>query len=190
MIAFSSLTRIVNSKFCLNISYTKKIAFLSIYFFTGYISLYIILNITTNEEAKINKTAAFLFTLIPSFIMGTGSSFGEANLLGYLRLFPKDLVAGWSSGTGLAGVSGALITLSFKLKDVNNKFLFLYVSPVCLIYLLAFLSIKYIKKKIDEEYKTNFFEEVEEIKIGNDGLKISKENELKEENPRKGKILF
>lgn len=107
--------------------------------------------------------------------MGTGSSFGEASLLGFLRLFPKDLVAGWSSGTGLAGVSGATITLLVKLYGLDNKFLFLYVSPVCAVYFLVFLAIHLNKKRIDKSTYIPYVDEApEDIKIS------SHENEEKE----------
>lgn len=56
--------------------------------------------------------------------MGTSSSFGEATILGYLRLFPDGFVVGWSSGTGLAGVAGASITLLTKKLGVNSKYLY------------------------------------------------------------------
>lgn len=32
---------------------------------------------------------------------------GEAVILGYLKVFPSDLVSGWSSGTGMAGIMGS-----------------------------------------------------------------------------------
>ena len=33
--------------------------------------------------------------------------------LGYLRLFPSKMVNAWSSGTGMAGVLGSLIYITF-----------------------------------------------------------------------------
>ena len=72
---FSSTARIINSKFCIKISYIKRITGLAIYFFIGYISLFTILFFV--EGDKLNHTVAFLLTLIPSLIMGTGSAFGS-----------------------------------------------------------------------------------------------------------------
>jgi battenin len=91
---------------------------------------------------------AFFLSLIPSFIMGTGSAFGEATILGYLRNYPKDFVAGWGSGTGLAGVSGATITLIFNIYNIKSRTMYLLISPVCFIYLLSF----YIVEKLFTHY--------------------------------------
>lgn len=77
--------------------------------------------------------------MIPSFIMGTGSALGEATIIGSLRNYPKHLINGWSSGTGLAGIFGALLTLIFKLEDIQPQNLYLFVSPLSLIYLFVFI---------------------------------------------------
>lgn len=146
---FSSCARLINSKFCIKISYLKRVIGLSIYFFCGYISLFTILFCVENIE--LNHTLAFCLTLIPSLIMGTGSAFGEASILGYLRLFPEGYVSGWSSGTGLAGVSGATITLICKYQHVSSKWLYLGVSPVCAIYFGAFFLSQKLKIKAEGE---------------------------------------
>jgi hypothetical protein len=127
-------------------SYKKRIIFLAFYFLLGFISLYLLLNSTDGDD-PISKNSAFYLSLIPSFIMGTGAALGEAIVLGYLRNFPDDLVSGWSSGTGLAGVTGALLTLFFKYYKIKTKLLYISMSPVCLIYLIAFLIIERLKQK-------------------------------------------
>ena len=175
---FSSTARIINSKFCIKISYIKRITGLAIYFFIGYISLFTILFFV--EGDKLNHTVAFLLTLIPSLIMGTGSAFGEASILGYLRLFPEGYVSGWSSGTGLAGVSGASITLIVKYKNISSKWLYLAVSPVCLIYFLAFLFSKQLREKAETK---NVLEKIHDTKdIDNKGEEENNEEERPTEN--------
>ncbi|MCQ2819453.1 MAG: battenin family protein [archaeon] len=82
--------------------------------------------------------------------MGTGCSFGEATLLGFLRLFPDGYVSGWSSGTGLAGVAGAGLTFLFKLKGTSSKWLYLGVSPICLIYFFCYFITSKIKDFCEE----------------------------------------
>ena len=121
--------------------------FLAIYFFFGFILLFLILQ----THHLLGKTSAFILSLIPSLIMGTGSAFGEATVLGYLRLFPDGYVVGWSSGTGLAGVSGAFITLFAKKKNVSSKYLYLFASPLCIIYFCAFYTTWKLKGKIDKD---------------------------------------
>jgi hypothetical protein len=118
--------------------------FLSFYFLLGYVSLFVILLLMQDVE---NKQVGFYLSLIPSFIMGTGSALGEAILLGYLRNFPKHLMSGWGSGTGLAGLFGALLTLVFKLFNIKTHYLYISVSPICLIYLGSFIYIERIRKE-------------------------------------------
>jgi hypothetical protein len=79
--------------------------------------------------------------------MGTGQAFGESIILGYLRNFPKNLVSGWGSGTGLAGVSGALITLLFKIFKIKSQVLYISMAPVCFIYYAAFIYIEKIRNE-------------------------------------------
>jgi battenin len=88
------------------------------------------------------KTTAFFLSMIPSFIMGSGSAFGESTMLGYFRNFPKDLVVGFSSGTGLAGVVGALLTFLFKFFDIHSEILYLAVSPLSILYFFSFWAIE------------------------------------------------
>ncbi len=188
LMAFSSLSRFINSKFCIKISYFKRLLGLSIYFFSGYISLFIILQIVESKK-DFNNTLAFFLTLIPSIIMGTGSSFGEATNLGYIRTFPKDYISGWSSGTGFAGVFGALISLCCKKYEWKLKNLYLFVSPVALIYFVCFYISFKVKEKYDllnsnkaqklypkdtneifnEENNSNYDNQIENVKIDNEG---------------------
>ena len=151
LIGFSSISRFINSKFCIKVTYFKRLLGLSIYFFIGYISLFIILHIVESTD-NFNNTLAFALTLIPSIIMGTGSAFGEATNLGYIRTFPKDFISGWSSGTGFAGVFGAFITLSCKKFEWKLKNLYLLISPVAFIYFICF----FISYKVKQYYENDF----------------------------------
>lgn len=117
--------------------------------------------------------------------MGTGSAFGEATLLGYLRLFPDGYVVGWSSGTGLAGVAGASITLFAKKKGVNSKYLYLFASPLAILYYFAFFATmkmkntidsREISKEEDNRIKNNDFLKLEEEQKNNDGQFIEMES--------------
>lgn len=75
-------------------------------------------------------------------------------LLGYLKNYESELVGGWSSGTGMAGVAGAALyllfsTLGFSLRHVRTHLSdltllparnrFLYMLPSVLIYILAYV---------------------------------------------------
>lgn len=95
---------------------------------------------------------AFGLTLIPGLIMGTGYAFGESTILGFLRLFPKDLVGGWTSGTGLAGLAGAFISIAGRYMVKQLWILYLCISPVAFIYLYCFYV---VNKKYEEGINAN-----------------------------------
>lgn len=147
--------------------------FLAIYFLFGFILLFLVLQ----THHLLGKTSAFILSLIPSLIMGTGSAFGEATVLGYLRLFPDGYVVGWSSGTGLAGVSGAFISLFAKKKNVSSKYLYLFASPLCLVYFCAFYTTWKMKEKIDKDARdiVNALEQKKEIQGKGNFLKLDEE---------------
>ena len=103
------------------------------------------------KPTETEPTLGFCLTLLPSFIMGTGYAFGESTVLGYLKSFPKDLVGGWSSGTGLSGLIWELLNLLVKLFDVELKNLYIGVSPICFLYFVFFFIVDNLKKKYDQE---------------------------------------
>ena len=83
-------------------------------------------------------------------------------------------------GTGLAGVSGASITLIVKYKNISSKWLYLAVSPVCLIYFLAFLFSKQLREKAEAK---NVLEKIHDTKdIDNKGEEENNEEERPTEN--------
>ena len=86
LICFNSLSRIINSRYFIKISYTKRFLSISLYIFFGYIMLYYILDSIGVD----NSISDFFVTLIPVIMLGTASSLGEATMLGYLRTFPKE----------------------------------------------------------------------------------------------------
>ena len=134
LIIFNSISRFINSKYCITISYFKRILGLSFYFCFGYVFLFTVLTIIDNSK-DFDQQLAFFLSLIPAVIMGTGQSFGEATFLGYIRTFPEDYVSGWSSGTGFAGIFGASLSLIFKIIEdqFDLKNLYLIISPITIL---------------------------------------------------------
>ena len=174
LIALNSVARFINSRYLITFSYFKRILGLSIYFFVGYVLLFIILTIIDNYE-DFNQTVAFLLTLIPTIIMGTGQSLGEATFLGYIRTFPEDYVSGWSAGTGLAGISAAVLSLTFKLlgEDFDLKNLYIIISPITILFFLAYYTTYRIKANIDSK-----FINIKEEEINNS--EIDRENKIRD----------
>ena len=118
LIFFNSFTRIMNSKYFINISYFIRVIFLSLYFSTGFISMFFILDKMTNSK---NTNLAFWLTMFPAIIMGTGESLGEVTILGYIATFKGNYVSGFNVGSSLAGVSGSFLSLLLrKYSNINN----------------------------------------------------------------------
>jgi len=76
--------------------------------------------------------------LVAVIIIGTASSFGESVLLGHMRKYSPDIVSGWSSGTGMAGVGGSLGYLVFVAAKLNNIQIFGVLAPLGVIYCVLF----------------------------------------------------
>jgi hypothetical protein len=138
LIIFSSLSRLINSKYFINISYYIRVIFLTLYFAIGYISLFFILD---NKKINGNNNLAFWFTLIPTAIVGTAESFGEVIILSYIGTFRGNYISGWNIGASLAGVSGSFICFLFKNLNSNLKYLYLMLSPICVLYLFIFIFV-------------------------------------------------
>jgi len=152
LICFNSLSRFINSMFFIKISYTKRFLCLSLYIFSGYLLLYNILNSIGTD----NSLSDFFLILIPVIMLGTGSSFGEATMLGYLRTFPNEFVSGWGSGTGLAGVVGASISLLVKKNNWILKDVYYNISIVGLLYFILYFISKKLKEYLEENYNLSF----------------------------------
>lgn len=120
----------------------------------------------------VDNTLGFVLTMIPSFIMGTGSALGEATIIASLRNYPKNLINGWSSGTGLAGIFGALLSLIFAIEKIQTQNLYLFVSPLSLLYLFIFI--------LQENYYNDFIKNknVQNYSSDTDSQKLSEQMEL------------
>ena len=142
---FSILTRVINSKLCLKVSYKKRIFILSFWMMAGYLSMYAILELhsTVLKGKKEYDTLCFILSFIPCFFLGSSYAFGEAAIIAYLRMFPKTLIAGWSSGTGLSGLISGCLNLTTQLVDgFSLKYLYL----IC-----TFRILKAQERKIERE---------------------------------------
>ena len=202
---FSVLTRVINSKLCLKVSYKKRVVIICFWMMAGYISMFAVLQLhqTVLEEYNV---LCFILSFIPCFFLGSSYAFGESAMIAYLRLFPKTLIAGWSSGTGLSGlISGFLNFLSQYLNGLSLKFLYLILTPVGLLYLILFIwtyrILKSQERKIEKRRRLSSMENIslardtsirksnlEEVKNNieeekkNIELETSNEYEKKEEN--------
>ena len=152
---FSVITRLINSKLCLKVSYKKRIFILCFWMMTGYLTMYAVLELHDSVLSEYN-VLCFVLSFIPCFFLGSSYAFGEAAMIAYLRMFPKTLIAGWSSGTGLSGlISGGLNFTSQMIDNFSLKYLYLILSPLGFCYLALFMCtfriLKSQERKIERE---------------------------------------
>lgn len=103
----------------------------------------IILSICAFVVIAISSSASavwgFYTCLLGSVLCGAMQAFGESVMLGYIKVFPPRLVAGWSSGTGFAGPFGSGLLLVLKAVDLDLYIIFLVMIPIQASYWLCFL---------------------------------------------------
>lgn len=160
LILFSSFARVINSKFCINISYYIRLIILSSQFCIGYIALFFILD---NRKIRKNNNITFWLTMLPTTILGMGESFGEVTILGYIGTFKRnDYLSGWAIGGSLAGVFGSILSLLFKKLNTNLKMIYLFLTPISILYFFIFLIINHFGKNEKKIEKKKEFHKIHE----------------------------
>ena len=181
---FSVCTRILNSKLCLKVSYKKRVVIICFWMMTGYLSMFAVLQLheTVLEDYNV---LCFILSFIPCFFLGSSYAFGESAMIAYLRLFPKTLIAGWSSGTGLSGlISGFLNFLSQLLDGLSLKYLYLLLTPVGLLYLILFgWTYRILKSQERNIEKKRRLSSLQNISLGGDSsLRTTALQDIKDKN--------
>ena len=172
---FNLAIRLLNSKLCLKVSYKKRVVIICFTNIFGYVSMFGILKL---HEGPLNdmKVLCFILSFIPCFLLGASYAFGESAMIAYLRLFPKTLIAGWTSGTGVSGcISGFLNFLTQLVSGLSLDILYLILTPIGPLYLLIFFwTYKLLKKDIHLD--------IEQEPLIRDESTANKESQEEEEN--------
>lgn len=90
--------------------------------------------------------AMFWISLIGSIIAGVGTALGESVNLGFLKTFPGNTIGYYGSGTGMAGITGALIFIALKPLGLSDGAIYLIAAPTAIPYVLCFLWLNKQKK--------------------------------------------
>ncbi len=93
--------RLVNSRYFIKIVHVKRIVVNACAMLGGYILIAVACLLPQDY------IVGFFISLVAAVVHGLTACFGESTILGYLKGFPAELIVGWSSGTGFAGVVGA-----------------------------------------------------------------------------------
>ena len=122
----------------------------------------------------------FILSFIPCFFLGSSYAFGEAAIVAYLRLFPKTLIAGWSSGTGLSGVLSAVLNfITQMISGFSLKYLYLFLAPCGIVYVILFLCTFRILKAQERKMKSEEQADQEHMPIMRET--VQSENQTTEE---------
>ncbi|XP_052799630.1 battenin-like isoform X2 [Mya arenaria] len=134
-VALSAVVKAINGAFLLNVSYGIRYAVNACLMLIGLFG--------------VAYAPSFWFSLVCIVFVGASAAFGENVALGYLRFFPSKMVNAWSSGTGMAGVLGSFIYITFgcvvgaggdnlgKLRHLT-QYAFLLTSPAVVVYLFSY----------------------------------------------------
>ena len=165
LILFSSITRIINSKFLIRMQHISRIIMVAICIVSSFV---IIAFCCFYDSVEV----MFWFSLIASVIVGIGSALGESVILGFLKTFPGDTIGYYGSGTGMAGITGAVIFIALKPLGLSDGSIYMIAAPTAIPYFLCFLWLNNQKKKFpyvptEEEMKGNegneSMEKIEEV---------------------------
>ena len=95
----------------------------------------------------------FWFSLVCIMVIGATSGFGESVILGMLKHYRSDLVGGWSSGTGMAGIAGSGLYFLFDAFDFPLVYTYLVLVPTAYLYFGCFQHMLTSPEQADAEKK-------------------------------------
>jgi len=123
-------TSFVNSKYLIKIKHLTKIRAMVLLCSLSYLCV--------GLSYLIKNQFGFSLSLLGAIIMGISGTLGEQTILGFLKGFAPELIAGWASGTGFAGVFGAGVNFLLRSVHVPGSIIFLAMIPTTFIYLGGF----------------------------------------------------
>ena len=108
------------------------------------VSAYVLMSICSAA----NGDWGFFVALFASVVMGLAQCWGEAVMLGFLKAFPSELVVGFSSGTGFAGVGGTLLWVAYRAGNVADFIVYLSVLPLLILYVGCLIYLNRVRKRL------------------------------------------
>lgn len=119
------------------------------------------------------NTLGFVMSLVATLIIGGFTSVGSTTIVGFLKAFEADSISGFSSGTGLAGISGSSLYLLFSSIGLTFNIIVLMLVPAALLYLMIFKIILDMKANIDRRVKARMIGSmsIEDQAVDAEGMK-------------------
>mmetsp|Transcript_24652 Transcript_24652/g.30736 ORF Transcript_24652/g.30736 Transcript_24652/m.30736 type:complete len:88 (+) Transcript_24652:412-675(+) len=74
------------------------------------------------------SASLFSLSLLASVFVGVACALGESTALGFLKNFPSKAMGYFSSGTGFAGISGALTLILLSAAGMSRMSIFILLT--------------------------------------------------------------
>eukprot|EP01083_Nonionella_stella_P091321 255317_1 len=92
-----------------------------------------------HSDCGFSSGVAFGIVVLGCSFVAVAQAMGEAVIIMYLRVFHGDLMGAWSSGTGMAGLSGSFVFLLMSgVANFSNTTIFLTMLPASALLMLVF----------------------------------------------------
>lgn len=154
-VALGLISRWANAFLFTKISYSARIYAVALGFILSLLCISFALSI-----------GSFVLAIFSILVMGSMSALGESVCIAHLQSLSSNLTGSWSSGTGMAGVGGALFYLLLSsILHVSNKIVFLSMAALFIFYAFAFFL-----TKLDPIYKPQETKGAMLIKSSTDGF--------------------
>ena len=141
---FGMMVRILNSRYLLKFRHLVKVIWVTIGWFIAFWIYYFSYMLVGK-----NDWLGFGISLFATIVIGSFTSVGSSTIIGFMKAIPADSIAGYSSGTGIAGISGAGTYLLFSTLKLEFNEIVLILMPMCLLYFLNFKAILNLKARLD-----------------------------------------
>ncbi len=147
---FSSLVWVVNSRFLLHFRHMTKVVWVAVAWACGFLLFF-----GAFQLLGVNDTLGFVISLLASVVCGTFTSVGNSTIVGFMKAIPPENVLGWSSGTGIAGITGSGVYLLLKTLGLDFDSvatadqMCLLLTPLTLLYAFNFRQILNLKARVD-----------------------------------------
>lgn len=111
------ITRYVNGAYGVNISHLKRIQMVTIFSIISFVGI---------ATASLNTESIWFFylALFSSIFIGVAQAFGEAIIIGFLKVFPTILMGDFGSGTGFTGPFATVFLLVMRASGVHDAIIF------------------------------------------------------------------
>ncbi len=137
LVLFSTIVRLINSRFLVRIHHKIRIQFVFLVNIIG--TLLIVCAIHLNES---------LLSFLGTTVIGIGCALGDSTLLGFLKGFNPDITVGYTSGLGFSGLTGSLLYL-LLIQVIDDQLIFMIINLFTVIYLVCFIFLLKLKVQTD-----------------------------------------